>query len=155
MKRITLPILCLALSACAGGPGLQTQWPAHPEDAAWIEASLDRRMAESLGALALLSAQIDAAGPGGRPLAAAQDAALAAASVRALANARAAIAGSGAEARRALLFATAAAACHEGVARIAPRIGAGDDGPSPAEALRLAQFACISSQTLRSIATRG
>jgi hypothetical protein len=148
-----LPFLMIGLSACASGPGLQTHWPAHPDDSAWIEASLDRRLSESLGTLATLSARLADETSPEDALAVAQDAAAAAAAMRALANARAATAGTGAEARRALLFATAAAACHEGVTRIAARIGAEDGGISPAEALRRAQLACLSCQTLRMVTT--
>ncbi|MFN3591325.1 MAG: hypothetical protein ACK4TG_03970 [Thermaurantiacus sp.] len=155
MNRIILSILCLALSACAGGPGLRAQWPAHPDDAAWLEASLDRRLGESLGALAALSTQMQTETAADAVMASAQDAILAAGAMRALANARAATAAQGADARRALLFAAAAAACHEGVARIAPRIGAEDAGASATEALRLAQLACLSGQTLRMVASAG
>ncbi|MFN7176599.1 MAG: hypothetical protein ACK4MX_06880 [Thermaurantiacus sp.] len=155
MNRIILSILCLGLSACAGGPGLLVQWPAHPDDAAWLEASLDRRLGESLGALAALSTQMQTETAADAVMASAQDAILAAGAMRALANARAATAAQGADARRALLFAAAAAACHEGVARIAPRIGAEDGGASATEALRLAQLACLSGQTLRMVASAG
>lgn len=151
MIRKLLPLLTLALAACAAAPGLQTHWPAHPEDSAWIEASLDRRLAESLGTLATLSARLGEETAPEDALAAAQEAAFAAAAMRALAHARAATAGTGPEARRALLFVAAAAACHEGVTRIAARIGATDGGISPEEALRRAQVACLSCQTLRMV----
>lgn len=150
MIRALIPVvIALSLGACTGGASLETRWPPHPEDAAWVEASLDRRLAESLAALGLLSGALDSAASPETARRLAAEAAAAAAALRAVAQARAAMAGTGPEAQRALLFAAAAAACHEGVVRIGPRIEAADGGPTPAQALRRAQLACLSCQTLR------
>lgn len=146
MFRLITPALLLLLAACTGVPSLQTGWPAHPEDAAWMEASVDRRLGESLSSIAHLSLLLAMADADPVSIRVAADASTdAAAAFRAIAAARVATAGT--EAGRAALFAASAAACHESVARVALQIAAHDS--SAADALRLAQLTCLSSQTMR------
>ncbi len=150
MLRLPPALLGLLLAGCAGAPALETRWPAHPDDAALIEARIDLRLAESLEALAALGPLLSAEGvPPEAVRAAAETAAAKAAAFRALASARAAATGGGPGAAQTLLLVSAATACHENARRIAGRIGADGPGPAPAALLARARIACLSGQTLR------
>jgi hypothetical protein len=155
IRRFAPVLLALGLCACTSGASLETRWPAHPDDAAILEERIDRRLSESLDALGALSLALETSAHPEEALAAATRATAAAAALRALAQARTAMAGIGADGQRALLFAAAAAACHEGVAKIGPRIGAEDGRLAPATALRRAQVACLACQTLRVLPVAG